>query len=148
LTALVRVGLGLLVAFAPALCCCHARWLTAGAATASAAPVAPAERPEPVCPHCRAEHPAPAPSAPHAPTPKPAPAKPHCIFCDGQASVIPTDPAPQPEIPALTGELIPVLVAFAVTPAHPSFRAGLFPSEWTGVDARSAALFDRHVLRC
>jgi hypothetical protein len=106
------------------------------------------ERSEPVCPHCRAEHPAPAPVKPQPIAPQPSPTTPHCIFCDGQASVIPTDPAPQPDLPVFTGELIPALVAFAVAPAHPAFRAGLFPSEWTGVDARSAALFDRHVLRC
>lgn len=148
MTAILRVGLGLLVAFAPALCCCHARWLTASAAASSVAPAAPAQRSEPVCPHCRAEHPVPPPATPQAPAPQPAPTKPHCIFCDGQASVIPADPAPQLDAPAFTGELIPVVIAFAVAHAHLAILAGSFPPERAGVDARFAALFDRHVLRC
>lgn len=138
-----------LLTLAPALCCCQASWLTAGAA--AAAPVAPAESapvPAHKCPHCcTAEDPAPV--SPEAPAPKPMPATPHCIYCDGQGSVITTDPQPRVEAPAFAGELLPAFGLFtAVVPAHRAFQAGVFPSEWTGVDARSAALFDRHVLRC
>jgi hypothetical protein len=149
LTALVRIGLGLLLTLAPALCCCQARWLTAGATAAPAAPADPAPRPVPACPHCRlAESPA-APTSPQTPAPKPAPVSPHCIFCDGQGAVIPTDPQPQPEAPAFAGELLPLSGAlWFVATARPAFATGLFPSERAGVDARSAALFDRHVLRC
>lgn len=143
--ALVHVGLGLLLLLAPALCCCQTRWVTG---RADAAPVAPAA-PAPACPHCAAEAPAPASDTPDAPARKPAPVNPHCVYCDGQASAIPTEPQPQPEAPAFAGEWLPVLGFLpAVVPSHPAFSTGLFPSERTGVDARSAALFDRHVMRC
>ncbi len=63
--------------------------------------------------------------------------------------MIPTDPQPRPDAPAFTGEWLPVSGFFAAAALeHPAFRAGVAPSEWTGVDARSAALFGRHVLRC
>lgn len=137
-----------LLTLAPALCCCQARWLTASAAAAPTAPVAPA--PASKCPHCcAAEAPPACPVSPDAPAPKPTPATPHCVFCDGQGSAIPTDPQPRVEAPAFAGELLPAFGLFAaVVPTLPAFQAGVFPSERTGVDARSAALFGRHVLRC
>jgi hypothetical protein len=140
LQAFVRVGLGLLLTLAPALCCCQARWLFAGAV---AAPVS-APSPAPACPHCcQAETPA----APEAPAPKPAPSDPHCIFCDGQGVAITADPQPQPLPPTFSGELLPTFLTTVVA-AHPACSLGMFPSEWAGTDARSAALFDRHVMRC
>ena len=84
---------------------------------------------------------------PEAPAPKPHPTSPHCIFCDGQVSALPTDPQTQVEPPAMRGELLPAYL-MPVAPVHPAFVVGLNPSERTGVDARSAALFDRHVMRC
>ncbi|MBN9518967.1 hypothetical protein J0H58_10690 [bacterium] len=145
MASLVRIGLGLLLALAPALCCCQARWLTASAAAASAEPA-----PAPKCPLCcKAEEPTPTPVSPEAPAPKPMPASPHCVFCDGQGSVIPTDPQPRAEAPAFTGELLPALAFLAaIVPVQPAFSTGVFPSERAGVDARFAALFGRHVLRC
>jgi hypothetical protein len=45
--------------------------------------------------------------------------------------------------------VVPLPGAFAVVaPVHPAFAAGSYPSERTGVDAKFAALVDRHVLRC
>jgi hypothetical protein len=146
LQALVRVGLGLLLTLAPALCCCQARWLFASAAAPSGASAEPAPRSAPSCPHCcQAETPA-APT-PEAPAPKPLPTHPHCIFCDGQAVAITADPGLQLQPPVFTGELLPAFMA-TVAHVHPASAAGLSPSERTGVDARSAALFDRHVMRC
>jgi hypothetical protein len=60
---------------------------------------------------------------------------------------ITADPGLQLNPPDFTGELLPAFLA-AVFPVHPAFVVGLNPSERTGVDARSAALFDRHVMRC
>lgn len=146
LQALVRVGLGLLLLLAPALCCCQARWLFAGAAAAPVVVAETAPRPASTCPHCcRAEQPAE--PTPEAPAPKPLPANPHCIFCDGQAVAITADPAPQPSSPSDTGELLPAFLSPVAT-AHPAFAVGFGPPERAGVDARSAALFDRHVMRC
>ncbi|HEX4611955.1 MAG TPA: hypothetical protein VH092_27410 [Urbifossiella sp.] len=62
--------------------------------------------------------------------------------------MIPTDPQSEPEAPVFAGEWLPAPGFLAIVPVHPAFRAGIFPSEWAGVDARSAALFDRHVMRC
>jgi hypothetical protein len=75
------------------------------------------------------------------------PSNPHCIFCDEQAVAITADPQPQPIPPAFTGELLPAFLT-TVVPVHPANALGRFPSEWAGPDARSAALFDRHVMRC
>lgn len=140
--ALVRVGLGLLLTLAPALCCCQARWLFAGAAVASVAPVESAPRPAPACPHCCNTE---APPTPDAPALKPS--SPHCMVCDGQGVAVTADPQPNPQPPSFTGELLPAFRA-TVVPVPPAFSPGQFPSEWAGVDARSAALFDRHVMHC
>lgn len=151
LTTLVRIGLVVLTALSPALCCCNARWLTSWAAAAppAACAAAPAPQAAPACPYCcQAADPAPAPVEPGAPAPTPGAPSPHCIFCDGQGSAVVADPAPRPEPPGFTGEMLPVAWCAAVLPVHPARLAGLFPPERAGVDARSAALFDRHVMRC
>jgi hypothetical protein len=54
---------------------------------------------------------------------------------------------PQPVPPVFTGELLPAFL-WTVAPLHPALAVALYPPERTGVDARSAALFDRHVMRC
>ncbi len=144
----VRIGLGVLLALAPALCCCHARWLTAQAGVAVAVAVpeccAPAKATPgsvPACLHCQAELPAETPESPTPPS--------HCVFCDGQSTALAVAPRPGIEPPAFAGEWLPVLGLLpAVLPAHPAFQVGVFPPERAGVDARSAALFERHVLRC
>lgn len=151
MTALVRIGLAVLLTLTPALCCCNANWFTSRAGAASPAVSAPVTAPRPVsaCPHCRQfEEPTTAPVEPGSPAPPPGTPSPHCIFCDGQGTVILPESAPHPDRPAFSGELVPVAGFDAVLPVHPARFAGLFPPERAGVDARSAALFDRHVMRC
>lgn len=147
LQALVRVGLGLLLTLAPALCCCQARWLFASAAAAApAVPADPATRTAPACPHC-CQTETPAAPTPETPAPKPLPTHPHCIFCDGEAVAITADSGVQLQTPDLTGKLLPAFLT-PVSPLYPAFATGLDPHKRAGVDARSAALFDRHVMRC
>jgi hypothetical protein len=69
------------------------------------------------------------------------------MFCDGQGVAISADPPQQVQPPAFSGELLPAFLT-TVVPVHPTVASGRFPSEWAGTDARSAALFDRHVMRC
>ena len=49
-----------------------------------------------------------------------------------------------------TGELLPLalLGIVDITPEHLGLIGGLQPPERAGVDTRTAALFERHVLRC
>lgn len=146
MTALVRIGLVVLLALAPALCCCNARWVTSwGAARPTGAP-APTN-PAPACPHCcHVEIPADTPATP--PPSAPGHPDPHCIFCDGQNAVTLPESQPRPEPPAFAGVWLPVPAFLAAFPAHPADSTRVTPPERAGVDARSAALFDRHVMRC
>jgi hypothetical protein len=61
-------------------------------------------------------------------------------------------PEKSPQVNPLTwtGELVPLALLGIVdfTPEHLGLVGGLEPPERAGVDARSSALFDRHVLRC
>jgi hypothetical protein len=151
LTALVRIGLAVLLTLTPALCCCNTRWVSSWAVAASpavSATVTPS-RPVPTCPHCRqAEELAPAPVQPGSPVSPPGTPSPHCVFCDGQGSVILPESPPQPDRPAFSGELVPVAGFDAVLPVNPSSLGGAFPPGRAGVDARWAALVDRHVMHC
>ncbi len=45
-------------------------------------------------------------------------------------------------------DMVRALVSPAVPPGHPGRFRGLNPPERAGVDARSAALFERHVMHC
>jgi hypothetical protein len=49
-----------------------------------------------------------------------------------------------------TGELVPLalLGIVDISPEHFGLLSGLLPPERAGVDTRSAALFERHVMRC
>lgn len=140
---LLHVGLAALLTLAPALCCCNVRLFT-GRAAASPNPTRPSCcHPKPVCCHEKekAETPAPAPAAPEPPA---------CKCFGERPDATPPEAAPTVADPEPTGELVPLgLLGLAgVSPEHLGLVGGLGPPERAGVDARSAALFDRHVLRC
>jgi hypothetical protein len=154
--AAVRIGLALVLVLAPALCCCNVWWL---ASPATANPPA-----SPACPACPTPVPAahsccldieatpPASTTAHDPThngPAP-PSAPSCVCCDDRPDAALTEREPDLAGLRLFAGWLPVLWAVppAVAPEHTGLRGGLDPPERAGVDARSAALFDRHVLRC
>jgi hypothetical protein len=156
----VHVGLAVLLVIAPALCCCSVRTLT-GLVVASVA--------LPGCPSCADDQaPPPAPSCCHSekakpakksccqqaapgkkPEPKPAPQPGTCCL-DQRPDAAPPEAGPTVADPQPTGELLPLThVGLAdVSPEHLGLVGGLDPPERAGVDTRSAALFDRHTLRC
>ncbi|CAN0505999.1 unnamed protein product, partial [Phaeothamnion confervicola] len=88
------------------------------------------------------------------PAPAPKPAKPGvpapCPCCAERPDAAETESQPTVAAPELTGELFTFSVAAlaAGPPEHTGRFHGLFPPERAGVDARSAALFERHVMRC
>jgi hypothetical protein len=168
LRAVVHVGLSALLVIAPALCCCNVR-LLAGAAVASPVQTpasAPAPQPAPLPSCCHTEKPVPKPAkkascchdagpasadTKSVPQPAPKPAKPsRCDCCGERPAATPPEGAPSVAAPEPTGELVPLaLVGLAdISPEHLGLSGGLEPSGRTGVDTRSAALFERHVLRC
>jgi hypothetical protein len=60
-----------------------------------------------------------------------------------------TESKPTVAVSQPTGEMLPLaLVALAGSSEHAGTFRGLSPPERAGVDARSAALFDRHVMHC
>jgi hypothetical protein len=92
------------------------------------------------------------------PAPKPVPTKPteskppadpeSCACCAERPAAAQTETKPVVAAAQPTGELIAVAVLVAGSPEHLGLFRGSHPPERTGVDARSAALFDRHVMHC
>jgi hypothetical protein len=82
------------------------------------------------------------PAKPDAPRP--------CVCCSERPDAALTESRPAVAAPGPTGErLPPASVGLAAgSPEHLGLFRGLRPPERAGVDVRSAALFDRHVLRC
>jgi hypothetical protein len=148
--ALSHIGLSLAVILAPALCCCNLRWMAA-ASEPTHCPTCPQPAPKPAKPSCcqpacchEAEQDArtaPAPTPPKAPSPA------CCCNAERPAAAL-TVTKPQVPTAEFTGEILALVHASAVTPEHAGLVSGLDPPERAGVDARSAALFDRHVMRC
>jgi hypothetical protein len=153
--ALTRVGLAVLLVLTPAFCCCKTRGLTATARTAPRP--APEQAPVESC-RLKAKHSccdtlpeqqdAPTPVTPieHKPTKPASPdgracclARPDAAQTEGKPVVAAAEP---------TGELLAVAALLAGSPEHLVLVRRSHPSDRAGVDARSAALFARHVLRC
>jgi hypothetical protein len=150
--ALVHIGLAMALVVAPTFCCCKVRGL---GAVAHAAPAPQPASPLPVescgmkakasCCHI--------PKAPPAPTEQPdsSPAKPagsnSCACCGERPDAAQTESKPTVAAAEPTGELLAV-AAVAGFPEHAARSCGTHPTGRAGVDARSAALFERHVLRC
>ena len=141
---LAHFGLSLAVILAPALCCCNLRWMAAAGEVAHC-PTCPPPAAEDACCKkscCHEVEPEPAPTAP---TKAPAPS----CCCSAERPVAANTEA-KPDVPAaeFTGEILALAHTPALAPEHTRLASGLDPPERAGVDARSAVLFDRHVLRC
>ena len=150
---LVHIGLAATLVLAPTLCCCKVRGLGASAHAASvpASLPAPGESCHPKKASCCHEAQKGAPQShakptDHKPTPHPAPDS--CACCGERPDAAQTENKPTVAAAEPTGELLPLATACAGAPEHSRSGRGLLPLAWAGVDARSAALFDRHVMRC
>jgi len=158
--ALTHVGLAAILVIAPSLCCCNVR-LLAGLLAASPRPACPA-RPQtepPTCCHaaelvknascCRDSEPT-SDTRNHKPTPARSNPNGCDDLCYQRPEATPPKGATPVDDPEPTGELLPVsCLGLADIPSeHIGLLGGLEPPERAGVDARSAALFSRHVLRC
>jgi hypothetical protein len=151
---LVHIGLSALLVIAPALCCCKAREL------GSAVRAAPLPAPAPAAPvHscCVKTHSCCHDALPDAPKPTAEPTQHHqkpqstpssCACCAERPAAAQTESKPTVAAAEPTGELLPLFDAALVgSPEHFGPVRGQ-PPDRTGVDARSAALFERHVMRC
>lgn len=149
----LHIELALAMVLAPALCCCKVGLFrpAVGAAPARATDteVPPPQPAAPKCAHCCQDAPpAPVP-APHPEHQPPHPAAPDsCVCCVARPDAAkperePTVPAPEP-----TGDPLPFARLVPVAPDHFGRARALPAPGRTGVDARYAALFERHVLRC
>jgi hypothetical protein len=153
--AVLHTGLSLVLVLAPALCCCNVRWLASTAAAAPSPPPAcphcPAPEPEPSCCHAAAAsccHEAAAPAPVQEPA-KPAPA-PTCGCSVERPAAVPAGKSVTVDKPEASADLLPVPAALggAFVPAAGAAHGGHDPPDRAGADARSDALFSRHVLRC
>jgi hypothetical protein len=156
--ALIHLGLTAALVVAPVLCCCKARALVA-APLPSIPTSIPAPAPKPVescCSKlmkaaCHDAAPTPSPAVPAEPKPQPMEA-PHspCACCLERPDAAKTEAKPAVQAAEPTGELASPAVAalVAICPEHLGLCRGLHPPDRAGVDVRTAALFERHVLRC
>jgi hypothetical protein len=148
--ALVHIGLALALVLAPTLCCCQVRGLGAVAHAAPSqlpqlpAPSDPCQSKKKSC--CHESPKAPTKPTDHKPAPQHAPSA--CACCAERPDAAQTESKPTIAAAEPTGELLPLANALAGAPEHLGLVRGLSPTDRTGVDARSAALFDRHVMRC
>lgn len=148
---LVHVGLAAMFVIAPALCCCQARVFSDAAHAAPASPQ-PTQTPQPEescckkvrsCCHEEGEPPAPGKHAP-----EPAPRHDSCACNTERPDAAQTESKPTVAAAEPTGELVALPhAALVASPAHRGSSRGARPPH-AGTDAKSAALFDRHVMRC
>lgn len=136
-----HIGLSLALLVAPALCCCNLRWFAA----AGEPPPLPASAPakstccQKTC--CREAEQDPASAPQKAPAPR-------CSCLPDRPVAAHTEAKPDIPSAEFTGLIVPTAIAPAADPDHAALAAGQDPPERAGVDARSAALFARHVMRC
>jgi hypothetical protein len=78
------------------------------------------------------------------------PHAPECACCAERPDAAPPEGQLAETAPQPTGELVSLALAglLAGFPEHAGSVCGAHPPERAGVDARYAALFERHVLRC
>ena len=140
--AIIHIGLAAAVVLAPALCCCQTGWFAKPARSAhpSAAPESCCAKAKKTC--CdKSNTPTPPAEKPHAP---------ECVCCAERPDAALTEARPAETPPRPTGELLSLALAglLAGFPEHAASVTLANPPDRSGVDARSAALFERHVLRC
>lgn len=147
---LVHIGLAVALVLAPALCCCKARGL---AVAAHAAPTSvPVTQLPPLnhtccakvhsCCHEETEPPA----GPNEPAPAPSPAPQSCACNAERPDAAQTESKLTVAAAEPTGELVPL--PHAARDAFSEYCGDSRLLRSTGADAKSAALFDRHVMRC
>jgi hypothetical protein len=139
--AAIHFGLAVALVLAPALCCCTVRMAhaKAGASACCSKVEAPTE---PVSHSC-CSHKSPAPPEPKRDAPQPKPGA--CACCAERAPGAPTEGAPRVAAAEPTGELLPLAVYIPAGVEHTPARERCAGSS---ADAKSEALFARHVLRC
>lgn len=161
--AAVSVWLAMILAISPAFCCCTNRAL----ARFVAAPVTSHSQQLPEQPSSKR-------TCCHAAPTQPAPDGREAIGADrlgvttcGSNNAIPTPSAPPcccstdrldltstasqaNTLPEVSTDWLPLpgFLPAVSSPEHADFVGGLDPPERSGVDARSAALFERHIMRC
>jgi hypothetical protein len=157
----IRIGLALVMAVAPAFCCCQSRSI-AGLARAStiepdASPTS--STPPPSCCHtekpfkvvrkagCCSEHLAVGEkSKPGKATP---PQQRECCCALERLQAVPPEVRPHDIAPDRSGELLPLaLIGLGNASLEHLDLLGKLHSRRAGVDTRFTALFVRHVLRC
>jgi hypothetical protein len=149
--ALVHIGLAVALIVAPALCCCKARGL-ASVAHAHPQPAQPPQGAQPahsccekvVHSCCHDEQP---PATPEKPEPAPQPTSGKCACGVERPTAAQTETKLTVAAAEPTGELLPLPHFIAAVTEHRGATRGTRPPD-AGVDAKSAALFDRHVMRC
>jgi hypothetical protein len=152
--AFVHVGLAVAIVLVPTLCCCKLGWLNtpayaAPSSTQTSTSAAPAEsccvKTKPSCCHEKAPKPEQKPTQ-HKPAKPTTPDA--CGCCTERPDAAQTETKPVVAAAEPTGEWLAVTALVAGSPEHFGLVRRSHPPDGTGVDARSAALFDRHVMRC
>ncbi|QJW98319.1 hypothetical protein [Frigoriglobus tundricola] len=162
--AVVHIGLSVAILLAPTLCCCKVRGLgtaahaapAPGQTTGQSGRSAPVHAPVESCclkaktSCCHESNDSPDPEQATAPKPAKPGTPVSCPCCGERPDAAQTESQPTVAAPELTGELFAFSVAAlaAGSSEHTGRFHGLFPPERAGVDARSAALFERHVMHC
>ena len=147
--ALVHIGMSLALVLAPTLCCCKIGWLSPTTGRTHARTSAPPQtEPSESCCHrakscCDTSTHSHLPPTPETPGPVHTP---ECVCCLERPDAAPPEGTVSESSPQPTGELLAPSNMLGA-PAHTAPRR-LTVAFGVGVDARYAALFERHVLRC
>jgi hypothetical protein len=157
---LVHIFLTVVVAITPALCCCQARLFSGHAVALSKSNDAAENTSQVPASCCHPEHTAKIEkhssccqeNLTSTSDTKPVPLSTPGQCCCSMERIDTALPKAAPQLSPLewTGELVPLalLGVVGISPEHLGLVGGLQPPERAGVDTRSAALFDRHVMRC
>lgn len=144
---LVHVGLAVMFVIAPALCCCKARGFTA---VAKATPTSPqtAQTPQTEESCCQKIRSCCEDATDPPVVPEPAPRHDSCACNTERPTAAQTESKPTVAAAEPTGELVALPhAALVASPEHRGPNRGAHPPN-AGTDAKSAALLDRHVMRC
>ncbi len=149
--ALLHVGLAVAIVLAPALCCCQAGWFAKPAQVAhAAAPAVPVTLPpvESCCLKAKKTCCDQSANTQHHSQPSEKPPAPECACCAERPDAAPPEGKLAETAPQPTGELLSLALA-GLLAGFPEHAGSCTPRDPDGRrDARHAALFERHVLRC
>lgn len=145
--AVAQVGLAVAIVFAPAFCCCKLSGLGKAAQVSHVSTQTPSAPVESCCLKAKKTCCDETANTTHD-TPKPAsPRVPACACCEEQPAATLPESAFTETLPQPIGEYL-ALAGLLCAPEHRGIVRGFHQSDRAGVDARCAALFERHVLRC